>query len=70
MAPTRESWMAQIRFQCPECGFGDHEAGHLVAAADIYCVVCLEEQGRQIRVECWEEGEGTQARLREGLVIA
>ena len=68
MAPM--SWMAQIRFQCPECGFGDHEAGHLVAEADIYCVVCLEEQERQIRVECWEEGKGTQARLREGLVVA
>ena len=62
--------MATSRFQCPECGFGDHEVGHLVAEADIYCVVCLEEQGRQIRVECWEEGEGTQARLREGLVVA
>ena len=62
--------MAQIRFQCPECGLGDHEVGHLVAAADIYCVVCLEEQGRQIRVECCKEGEGAQARLREGLVVA
>ena len=70
MAPTRESWSAQIRFQCPECGFGEHEAGQLVAVTDIYCVVCLEEQGRQIRVECWEEGEGAQARLREGLVVA
>jgi hypothetical protein len=59
-----------IRFQCPECGFGDHEVGHLVAEADIYCVVCLEEQGRQIRVEYWVEGEGAQARLREGLVVA
>jgi hypothetical protein len=34
------------RFQCPECGFGDYEVGHLVTAADICCVVCLEEQGR------------------------
>jgi hypothetical protein len=33
-------------------------------------VVCLEERGRQIRVECWEDGEGAQARLREGLVVA
>jgi hypothetical protein len=32
------------RFLCPECGFGDHEVGHLVSEADIYCVVCLEEQ--------------------------
>jgi hypothetical protein len=56
-----------LRFQCPECGFGDYEVGHLVAEASIYCVVCLEEQGRQIRVWRWEQGEGTQARLRSGL---
>jgi hypothetical protein len=56
-----------LRFQCSECGFGDHEVGYLVAEAEIYCVVCLEEQGRQIRVECWEEGEGIQACLREAL---
>ena len=61
--------MARVRFQCPECGFGDHEVGHLAAEDDV-CIVCLEEQGRQIRVECWEEGEGAQARLREGLVVA
>ena len=62
--------MAHIRFQCPECGFGDHEVGHLVTEVDIYCIVCFEEQGRQIFVDCWEEGEGAQARLREGLVVA
>ena len=58
------------RFQCPKCGFGDYEVGHLVTEADVYCVVCLEEQGRLIRVECWEEGEGVHARLREGVVVA
>ena len=56
--------MAQIRFQCPECGLGDHEVGHMVSEGEIYCIVCLEEQGRQIRVECWEEAEADQARLR------
>jgi hypothetical protein len=61
--------MAAIRFQCPECGFRDHEVSHLVAESEVYCIVCLEEQGRRIRVECWEEGEGVQARLREGLVV-
>ena len=60
--------MATIRFQWPECGFGDHEVGQRVAESEIYCIVCLEEQGRQIRVECWEEGERVQARLREDLV--
>ena len=31
-----------LRFQCPECGFGDYEVGHLVAENEIYCIVCLE----------------------------
>ena len=31
---------------------------------DIHCVVCLEELGRLIRVECWEDED--QARLRLG----
>jgi hypothetical protein len=66
---TSESWMARVRFQCPECGFGDHEVGHLAAEDDV-CIVCLEEEGRQIRVECGEEGEGAQARLRERLLVA
>ena len=39
-----------VRFQCPECGFGDHEVGHLIAEIEIYCVVCLEEDGRLIRL--------------------
>ena len=54
-----------VRFQCPECGYGDREVGHLVTDAETYCIVCLEMDGRQIRVQCWEEGR--QARLRAGL---
>ena len=56
--------MALLRFQCPECGFGDYEIGHLTAEDEIYCVVCLEEEDRLIRLQRWEEGEGAQARLR------
>ena len=56
------------RFQCVECGFGDHEVGHLVAPDAIYCVVCLEEDGRLVRLERWEET--VQARLRLPLVAA
>jgi hypothetical protein len=33
-----ESWMARVRFQCSECGFGDHEVGHLAAEDDV-CIV-------------------------------
>ena len=57
-----------FRFQCLECGMGDHELGPM-AETEIHCVVCLEEHGRVIRVHCWEE-EVDQARLREGLLAA
>jgi hypothetical protein len=50
-----------MHFQCPECGMGDYEVGHLVAEPVDYCVVCLDEHGRLIRLECWQE---PQARLR------
>ena len=60
--------MAILRFQCPECGFGDREVGHLMDEGEIHCVVCLEEQGRYIRVRCWEEPD--QARLRPPLEAA
>jgi hypothetical protein len=33
-----------LRFQCPECDFGDHEVGHLTA--EMECVICLEADGR------------------------
>ena len=52
-----------MRFQCPECGMGDREVGHLVAEPAGSCVVCLDEQGRLIRLECWQEL--SQARLRD-----
>jgi hypothetical protein len=55
-------------FQCPECGFGHHELGHLVAETEVYCVVCLEEEGRLISIHCWQEPD--QARLRADLVAA
>jgi hypothetical protein len=57
--------MGVFRFHCPECGFGDHEVGHLTRDTEIHCVVCLEEEGRLIRLHCWEETD--QARLREAL---
>ena len=58
-----------FRFQCPECGFGDCEVGHLTPEATIHCVVCLEEEGRLVRLHCWEEEED-QALLRAGLLAA
>ena len=55
--------MRLFRFQCPDCGLGDYETGHLVAADEVYCVVCLEEEGRQIRLTAGRKRRG-QARLR------
>ena len=46
--------MAILHFQRPECGFGHREVGHLMDEGEIYCVVCVEEQRRYIRVHCWE----------------
>ena len=59
--------MPMMRFQCPECGMGDYEVGHLVADPVEDRVVCLDEHGRLIRLECWQE---PQARLRDLLVAA
>ena len=47
---------------------GDYEIGPM-AETEIHCVICLEEQGRLIRLHCWLEEPG-QARLREGLLAA
>lgn len=62
--------MARIReavwhFQCPECGFGDGEFGHLLADEEIDCLVCFEAEGKTVVLRRWlAEGAG-QARLRE-----
>jgi hypothetical protein len=55
-------------FQCPRCGMGDHEAGHLVDMNDEHCLICLEEDGLQIRLERWSE-EPVQARFRGTLTV-
>ena len=57
--------MPILRFHCPDCGFNDYEVGHLMAEDQIYCVICLEEEDRLVRLHRWEEeGEGAYARLR------
>ncbi len=58
--------MALTRFHCPECGFGDYEVGHLTAEDEIYCVVCLEEEDRLIRLQRWEERGGGSGPLALG----
>lgn len=56
-------------FHCPECGFGDYEVGHLTDRDTICCIVCLEERGREVRLQVWEE-QPIQARLPDGLAAA
>jgi hypothetical protein len=51
-------------------GFGDGEFGYLVSADEVYCVVCLEEEGREVRLHRWQTTKPDQARLRGGLVAA
>jgi hypothetical protein len=63
-ASSYQRSMAVLRFQCPECGFGDYEVGHPTDNGAIYCVVCLEENDRLIRTQRWEEANPAQARLR------
>jgi hypothetical protein len=41
-------------FHCPECSLGDRELGLTLAAHEIYCVVCLDETDRQVRLHRWE----------------
>jgi hypothetical protein len=41
-------------FHCSECGMGDREIGHTLTAHEIYCIVCLDETGRQVRLHRWE----------------
>ena len=47
--------MLMMRFQCPECGMGDYEVGHLVAEPVEYCDDCLNEQGRLSRLHSRHE---------------
>ncbi len=53
VAANRPSRLGRsFRFQCPECGFGDHEVAHLIAETGLLRRVCLEEEGRLISIRC------------------
>jgi hypothetical protein len=63
--------MSQSRvwaFQCPECGFGNVELGFLATDDEVYCLVCSEEQGVDVRLKRWLlQAAVDDARLREDL---
>ena len=46
-------------FQCPECGMGDFELGHLATDQELFCEVCMEEQSRLILLERWPTERGS-----------
>lgn len=50
--PTTRTVVAVWHFQCPECGFGDVEAGCHASLDTIHCEICLEE-GRYVRLKRW-----------------
>jgi hypothetical protein len=56
-------------FQCPECGMGDFELGHLATDQESFCEVCLEEGRALILLERWLADDATAiyALLRTGL---
>ena len=54
----------------PRVRLWHQEVGHLVADTEIYCVVCLEQQGRLVSIHAWDEEETDQARFRGALVVA
>jgi len=47
-------YQAFWRFKCPECGVGDRELGHMLTAEELYCIVCLDETERRVRLQRWE----------------
>lgn len=55
--PNQAFW----QFRCPECGFGHREFGHLLSDHEIYCVVCVDEDGRYVRLHRWEAEEAAEA---------
>ena len=52
MLKTRQTSVPLWRYQCPQCGLGNDEAGQLAADHAIYCEVCVEE-GSYVRLARW-----------------
>jgi hypothetical protein len=67
VARSRE---AVWHFHCPECGLGDREFGYLLADDEIHCLICAEEDGREVVLRRWLSEEIDQARLRGARVAA
>lgn len=38
-------------FECPECGLDHHEADRLAEEEEIYCSLCAEDCGRDVKLK-------------------
>ncbi len=47
-----------FRYICPECGMTDQELGHLAAADDVHCMVCLVDDERHVMLRRWLVKDG------------
>jgi hypothetical protein len=45
------------RFECPECGFSDKEAGSLAEEAQVHCGMCAGDTGKDVRLRRWKADE-------------
>ena len=52
---TRQVSVPLWRYHCRDCGVGDADTQHLAADHAIYCEVCLEDEGRYVRLVRWPE---------------
>ena len=55
---TKQTSVPLWHYQCPECGVGDEEAGHLHPTEALYCEICLEDQ-RPVRLRRWPAEDGS-----------
>jgi hypothetical protein len=51
----------ELCFQCPRCGLGDFEVGHLMRlpADGPFCLVCQEEDDEVVRLQTWDRTKPT-----------
>lgn len=52
MLKTKQTSVPLWRYQCPQCGLGNDESGHLAVEHAIYCEVCVED-GSYVRLARW-----------------
>jgi hypothetical protein len=54
------------RFRCPACEMTDEELGFLATADETECLVCLNEDGKHVRLHRWHVEEDQPVRRSFG----